>query len=405
MIVRRRRTRNFTILENEVVEDQRLALDELGLLTWLRSRPDHWEVSRFAIGKRFGIGKEKISRIFRSLIECGWIVREMTLPGEPARYTVNDEPGVEIEMTSDQLAEIGDRESPKGVVADLSQAAQSPTGDSTSGDQPSENPPSLSRTESKQELTSPTPPERGGLREIPDEEAVKQARESFERFRQARGAYPIEDEPECWAVWLKLTPDEREIRIRAIAEWARQKTGRLKTSTPLKALRFLGDGKLRNGKPNEGKWQGYWKAAEARGTTATGQTEYRLHSREANAWEALHRIAGAVKPFSCSLAMGGQGYALARPLTAQMLALAELPQPNLWGEYDAGSTPHGAWHRFLMEAIGKPLRINGTIVRLPYPFPPSVDGKLYTAETATGPPLEPRMTEEDEREFTRGIDG
>jgi hypothetical protein len=106
MIIRRRRSKNFTILENEVVEDERLALDEIGLLTWMRSRPDHWEVSRAHIGRRFMIGRDKVARIFRSLIECGWMVREDTAPGVAARYIVRDEPGAEVEMTPDQVAEI-----------------------------------------------------------------------------------------------------------------------------------------------------------------------------------------------------------------------------------------------------------------------------------------------------------
>jgi hypothetical protein len=95
-IVRRRHTANFTTIANEVFEDERLAADELGVLAWLRSRPNNWEVRRWALGRRFNMGRERLARVFQNLIATGWIVAErMRLADGTLRvdYVVNDTAG------------------------------------------------------------------------------------------------------------------------------------------------------------------------------------------------------------------------------------------------------------------------------------------------------------------------
>jgi hypothetical protein len=382
MIVRRRRTRNFTILENEVVEDQRLALDEIGLLTWLRSRPDDWEVSRLAIGKRFGIGKEKVGRIFRSLIECGWMVREITLPGEPARYVVNDEPGTEVEMTPDQLAEIGDRDAPKGVVTNVSQAGYPPTGDSTAGDPPPEKPPSLTRTESKQEQeTSPTPPKQGGLES--EDSNSKESEEALRRFDEFKRSYPdgIVDLAPARAEFMALSDADQVACIAGVAGYAdRCRRRREKSKAGHLYIR-------------KRVWENL--AAPA---SESAPTLHPPRSPAGRAITILHRIAKAPRPLEIR---GMISYRHA--ITPRLLALADAPPEAEWIDTEVGSNPNGAWRAALDSMLGGTVRPKLLAIRAPWIFPPGVDGKLYTAETATGPPIEPQMTEEDEREFTKGL--
>lgn len=76
MIIRRRRTRNFTIVENEVFNDERLSLEAMGLLAWLRSRPDDWSLSVEHLRSRFKVGRDSMHKLVRELVEAGWVTRE-----------------------------------------------------------------------------------------------------------------------------------------------------------------------------------------------------------------------------------------------------------------------------------------------------------------------------------------
>ncbi len=76
MIIRRRRTRNFTIVENEVFNDERLSLEAMGLLAWLRSRPDDWSLSVEHLKARFKVGRDSMHKLVRELVDAGWVTRE-----------------------------------------------------------------------------------------------------------------------------------------------------------------------------------------------------------------------------------------------------------------------------------------------------------------------------------------
>ena len=74
MICRRKHTANFTTIGNALFDDERLAADEVGVLSYLLSRPNDWEVRRPALARRWDMGRERIARILFSLIRYGWIV-------------------------------------------------------------------------------------------------------------------------------------------------------------------------------------------------------------------------------------------------------------------------------------------------------------------------------------------
>lgn len=99
MIIRRRHTANFTTIGNVLFEDERLALDEVGLMAWLLSRPNDWEVRRPALMRRFKIGRDGMRRVLRSLLRLGWIRAKVTRLSDGrvhVLYEVRDEPGPEL---------------------------------------------------------------------------------------------------------------------------------------------------------------------------------------------------------------------------------------------------------------------------------------------------------------------
>jgi predicted transcriptional regulator len=99
MIIRRRHTANFTTIGNALFEDERLAADEVGVLAFLLSRPNDWEVRRPQLAKRFDVGRDSIKRIIFNCMLYGWIIgRKIRLSNGSYHtiYEVRDEPGPEL---------------------------------------------------------------------------------------------------------------------------------------------------------------------------------------------------------------------------------------------------------------------------------------------------------------------
>lgn len=99
MIIKRRVTKGFVQIPNEVVRDKRLSLDEHGMLHYLLSLPDDWEVNLKQLETYWGIGRDRRQRIFRALHKSGW-ARLERLESEDGvflgrRWIIGDEPGPE----------------------------------------------------------------------------------------------------------------------------------------------------------------------------------------------------------------------------------------------------------------------------------------------------------------------
>jgi hypothetical protein len=119
MIIRRRRTANFTVIGNELFDDERLEADELGILAYLRSRPDKWEVRRPALMRRFRLGERAIKRVINNLLRTGWI-HVLRLRGRGGRfvvlYVVLDQPGPEL--SDEAIRQALSLESSEAVASD-----------------------------------------------------------------------------------------------------------------------------------------------------------------------------------------------------------------------------------------------------------------------------------------------
>jgi hypothetical protein len=94
-VVRRRHNGNFVTVPNRVLDDKRLSLEAKGLLCWLLARPNDWTFKLALIGPFLDIGRDKIEKLFRQLIDAGYVdrIQERT-DGRwgPVEYCVFDEP-------------------------------------------------------------------------------------------------------------------------------------------------------------------------------------------------------------------------------------------------------------------------------------------------------------------------
>ncbi len=145
MIIRRRHTANFTTIGNVLFEDERLALDEIGLLSWLLSRPHDWQVRRPALMRRHRVGRDLMKRIMTNLIRTGWCqARKTRLSNGTFHivYEIRDEPG--RELSEDEVrgalslvsSEVADAESAEEGAADhLRETGDPPTGQPGVADQ------------------------------------------------------------------------------------------------------------------------------------------------------------------------------------------------------------------------------------------------------------------------------
>ncbi len=76
MIVKRRVSKQFVQLANEIVRDRSIPLDAHGMLHYLLSLPDNWEINLRQIETFWSIGRAKRQRIFQDLLNTGWLEYE-----------------------------------------------------------------------------------------------------------------------------------------------------------------------------------------------------------------------------------------------------------------------------------------------------------------------------------------
>jgi predicted transcriptional regulator len=81
MIIRSPHERNYTCINNEILNDYSLGLKNMALLCHLLSKPDNWNISVLQLSKVWGIGRDSVHKILNSLIEQGYARRERTKTG------------------------------------------------------------------------------------------------------------------------------------------------------------------------------------------------------------------------------------------------------------------------------------------------------------------------------------
>jgi hypothetical protein len=73
MIIRREHRRNYTTIANELINDDRLSYEVLGLLLFLLSLPDDWEIHVNQLRRRGRIGRPRMYRILNQLQQAGYL--------------------------------------------------------------------------------------------------------------------------------------------------------------------------------------------------------------------------------------------------------------------------------------------------------------------------------------------
>jgi hypothetical protein len=69
------RDRNFTIVPNGLIADDRLSWETRGLLVYLLSKPDHWQVNTKHLTGAGPGGVDRIRRMINEAIDVGYMVR------------------------------------------------------------------------------------------------------------------------------------------------------------------------------------------------------------------------------------------------------------------------------------------------------------------------------------------
>lgn len=72
-ILRNLNRERFTVIDNELLEDATLSWDAKGLLTFLLSKPDGWEINQTHIERSGTAGKYKVRKMFKELYDAGYL--------------------------------------------------------------------------------------------------------------------------------------------------------------------------------------------------------------------------------------------------------------------------------------------------------------------------------------------
>jgi len=63
---------SWTVISNDLLQDTSLSLEALGLLCYLLSKPDDWEVRVSEIQQTWGLGRARLQRIMQELADAGY---------------------------------------------------------------------------------------------------------------------------------------------------------------------------------------------------------------------------------------------------------------------------------------------------------------------------------------------
>lgn len=387
MIFKRRHTANFTTIGNGLFQDERLKLDELGILTWLLSCPENWEVRRPHLRKRFKIGRDALRRIVTNLVKYGWATACRKRLGNGTFYTVyeiRDECGPE--RTDDEVAAI--------FLLDSGEAG--PSDDVESDADVSEETADHHGGLVAMECGLPAPqggspatadPPRPIYKNLINTEDTKSEREharakekhalGLAEFKRRYPTAASDDQGKIDDEWFKLELDEGEPAIAGIPPFL-EKLKRDKRTTVPAAWKYL----------KEKRWTLLEQAQAAQGNP----NGYGRDSIEAKAIMTLFNIAGSLDFFVKVIRKNDVVY-YRHPVTPQLAALASAPGRDEWIELDRNQA--GAWNAFLEKypTIERRAQMRAGS-RAPRQWPPRVDG----AWPSTGPP-ETYMTAEDEQHF------
>jgi hypothetical protein len=122
-IIKSKKTRDFAIIPNSILQSSTLSLEEKGLLVYLLSLPEDWVLYKSNLHQKIGEKEGTVDRVFKLLQERGYIL-SVKMIGEKGRFQgwnhiVYEEPTIE-ELEKNPYRE---RVSPTPTNPDLGQSA------------------------------------------------------------------------------------------------------------------------------------------------------------------------------------------------------------------------------------------------------------------------------------------
>jgi len=85
----------YVMIRKKTVQDLNLSLEARGILAYLLSLPDNWNISIKYLRKIFNIGRDKANSIIENLIDCGYMKKEALFRGNLKRgsgYSLSELP-------------------------------------------------------------------------------------------------------------------------------------------------------------------------------------------------------------------------------------------------------------------------------------------------------------------------
>lgn len=206
-VMRVEKTGNYTVMSNRHLDDPRLSLKAIGLLSKILRLPDDWDYTLEGLARICKEGKDAIRSAIVELEQAGYIERRQTHAADGSfagnEYIVHECP----------------------VGADASPSSENPTTDNPL----TENPTQPNTKDTKYlDTNTPLTPQRG--RRAPKKEGGKEPTWKPERFAAFWRYYPRGEKPRAAAAaWDKLRPDDALIdtiartlkRQMASEEWQR----------------------------------------------------------------------------------------------------------------------------------------------------------------------------------------
>lgn len=75
-IIKIKKTRDFTIICNEIYRNDNISARAKGLHTYLMTLPDGWQVNRLEVFTHFSEGRDAMNKAFKELQDAGYIVKK-----------------------------------------------------------------------------------------------------------------------------------------------------------------------------------------------------------------------------------------------------------------------------------------------------------------------------------------
>ena len=243
-----RRSMPFTQIDRKTLQDNSLTFEARGLLAYLLSKPDDWEVRPSVVAKDGNIGRDKLRRIEGELIEAGYMQRERVR--DPAtgawlnsRTMIYERPQPKLEAANEgddsedvvDDADSFDMPNKAASTADCAIYAETPVASPPQTENPHVAEPHVENTSvdrHKKEYTNnsplrpPTPQSDAGSRS--DEAQHKsdpfwtdRIASDWRRFEVAWSFDPTEDSERVKRAFAKLSDADRDAAIRHAPDHAK----------------------------------------------------------------------------------------------------------------------------------------------------------------------------------------